>query len=91
MGIVVTRPRNDVVGVPPGRLASFSTSHSFPSSNGAIMGSGDDAALIGRVSNRRHRVSVPLERIADHGTSLGIPDCNGAIGGSGDNVRPLGE
>src|SRR5258706_353958 len=96
---VATRPRNDVLPIrkvsnrldmPLERLAGCSTSLGMTGSNGAIEGSGDDVAPIGRVGNGPHRVSVPLERIADCGTSLGIPDSNGAIIGSGDDMAPIG-
>ena len=98
-GSVVRRPRDDVLPIRGvrnrrdralARIADYSASLGIPDSNGAVEGSGDDVAPIGRVSNGPHQVSVPLERISDCSTSLGIPDSNGAVVGSGDDVAPIG-
>ncbi len=78
------------VNMPLERIANWSTSLGIPDSNGAVVGSGEDVAPIGRVSNGQHLVSVPLQRIADWSTSLGIPDSNGAVVRSGDDVAPIG-
>ncbi len=71
-------------------MADWSTSLGIPDSNGAVGGSGDDAAPIGRASYGHHRDSVPLKRVANWSTSLGIPDSNGTICRSGDDVLPIG-
>ena len=47
------------------RIADQSTSLGIPGSNGAVVGSRDDVAPVGRASDGPHPVSMPLERIAD--------------------------
>ena len=71
-------------------LADCSTSHCIPGLNSAVVGSGDDALPIGRVSNTLHPATVPLEGVADCTTSHRIPDSNGAVNGSGGDVLPIG-
>src|SRR5258706_15784904 len=90
-GSVVTRPRNDVLpvrrvsnrldllGMALERLAGCSTGLSIPDSNGAIVGSGDDVAPIGRVSNGRQERKGPLEGKAEDVGGRGILKKKGGI------------
>ena len=60
----------------PLSISNCSTSLGVPGSNGAVAGSGDDVAPIGRISSGQNPARVALWRNTNYSTSLDIPNSN---------------